>query len=380
MQDKLLEIKNKALQEIAATKEPRNLELVKIRYLGRQDGQLTKILRSLASLSLEEKKKYGTLANQIKNEISAGLAQKERELKGALREEFFDVTLPGKEPAKGHLHPVTQVRIELEEVFKTMGFEVHEGDELVTDYYNFESLNFPKDHPARDTQDTFFVKSEIRNSKLEYLMRTHTSTMQVKIMEKRQPPLRVIVPGRCFRNEATDASHEHTFYQMEGFVVDKNISIANLIYTQKALLSAIFKRDVKVRLRPGFFPFVEPGFELDCSCTICGGRGSVATDQGAIDGLQKATQDPRSPQFFARGEAEGRKGDRGCSVCKQTGWVELIPCGMIHPKVFEFAGYPKGKYTGFAFGLGLTRLAMMKYSIDDIRLFMSGDLRFLRQF
>lgn len=338
MEQELLQLKQQALQEIAAAKTVAHLESLQIKYFGRQNGKLTKILRSLANLSLEEKRKIGAMANQIKQELNAAFSRKFNELKAGKKEEFFDVTLPGKKPEAGHLHPITQIRMDLEEIFKSMGFEIFEGEELTTDYYNFESLNFPKDHPARDSQDTFFVESKSG----DLLMRTHTSAMQVKIMEKRQPPLRVIVPGRCFRNEATDASHEHTFYQMEGFVVDKNISIANLIYTQKALLSAIFKRDVKVRLRPGFFPFVEPGFELDCSCTICGGNG--------------------------------------CSVCKHTGWVELIPCGMIHPKVFEFAGYPKGKYTGFAFGLGLTRLAMMKYGIDDIRLFMSGDLRFLKQF
>ena len=196
-----------------------------------------------------------------------------------------------------------------------------------------------------DSYDTFFIKNDPKKKidlKERQVMRAHTSNMQVRIMEQNEPPLRVIVPGRCFRHEATDASHEHTFHQVEGFVVDENISIANLVYTQKVLLSKIFGQEVKVRLRPGYFPFVEPGFELDCSCIICGGKG--------------------------------------CSVCKKTGWVELIPCGMIHPQVLASDGYPKGKYTGFAFGMGWSRLAMMKYEIDDIRHFMSGDLRFLEQF
>ncbi|MEW6407828.1 MAG: phenylalanine--tRNA ligase subunit alpha [Patescibacteria group bacterium] len=345
MEKELQRLKQQALSEIATTKSAADLQSLKIKYFGRKEGQLTKILRSIANLPLEQKKKIGSLANQIKQELGAAFNRKMQELKSKKTGEFFDVTLPGKRPEEGHLHPVSQVRIELEEIFKSMGFEICEGDELVSDYYNFESLNIPKDHPARDIQDTFFIKAMnhgLRTKNQEFVMRTHTSAMQVKIMESKKPPLKVVVPGRCFRNEATDASHEHTFYQMEGFVVDENISIANLIYTQKVLLSSIFKRDVKVRLRPGYFPFVEPGFELDCSCVICGGKG--------------------------------------CSVCKHTGWVELIPCGMIHPKVFEFAGYSRGKYTGFAFGLGLTRLVMMKYGIDDIRLFMSGDLRFLEQF
>lgn len=345
MEKELQQIKQKALEKIAAVKSQSDLESLEIQYFGRKEGRLTKILRSLAGLSLEEKRKIGALANQIKKELISAFNKRRQELKGGKKEEFFDVTLPGKRPDDGHLHPITKVKMELEEIFKSMGFEIYEGDELVSDYYNFESLNIPKDHPARDIQDTFFIKSSTSNLQSpasNFVMRTHTSAMQVKIMEKKKPPLKVIVPGRCFRHEATDASHEHTFYQMEGFVVDENISIANLVYTQKVLLSLIFKRDVNVRLRPGYFPFVEPGFELDCSCVICGGKG--------------------------------------CSVCKGTGWVELIPCGMIHPKVFEFAGYPKGKYTGFAFGLGLTRLVMMKYGIDDIRLFMSGDLRFLKQF
>jgi len=363
MELKLKQLKQKSLLELQTKKNLQELESWNIKYFSRQNGELTKILRSIANLSLEEKRKVGSLANQIKQELSIAFNKKRKELKNKKIEEFFDVTLPGKKPKEGHLHPITQVKMELEEIFKSMGFEIYEGNELVSDYYNFESLNIPKTHPARDMQDTFFVKSETLNLKSEtnskfqiktknqklniqksedFVMRTHTSAMQVKIMENKKPPLKIIVPGRCFRNESTDASHEHTFYQMEGFVVDKNISIANLIYTQKVLLSSIFKKDVKVRLRPGYFPFVEPGFELDCSCVICGGYG--------------------------------------CSVCKHTGWVELIPCGMIHPKVFESAHYPKGKYTGFAFGMGLTRLVMMKYGINDIRLFMSGDLRFIQQF
>lgn len=339
MREEILKLKQKALAEIQQIKTEDQLKKLVIKYLGRKRGQLTFILRKISQLPVGERKIIGQLANQVKQELLTAFQKKQKEVTERPKKkiEFFDVTLPGEKPPQGHFHPITRIRMEVEEVFKSMGFEVYEGDELVSDYYNFESLNIPKTHPARDIQDTFFIKDH-----LDLVMRTHTSAMQVKVMEKQKPPLRVIVPGRCFRHEATDASHEHTFYQLEGFVVDKDISIANLIYTQKTLLSSIFKKEVKVRLRPGYFPFVEPGFELDCTCMICEGKG--------------------------------------CSVCKNTGWVELIPCGMIHPNVFKSAGYPAGKYTGFAFGMGLTRLAMMKYGIDDIRLFMDNDLRFINQF
>jgi len=339
MKEELQKIKLEISAAISQVKDSVTLEQLKIKYLGRKDGKLTNVLKNLKDLSLDQKKDIGKLANEIKVDINSILAEAKKrvEKNEANNTDYFDVTLPGKKYPLGHLHPLTQIRLEVEEIFKSMGFEIHEGNEYVSEYYNFESLNIPKDHPARDMQDTFFVKDHPN-----MVMRAHTSAMQVKIMEKRKPPLKVIVPGRCFRNEATDASHEHTFHQIEGFVVGKNISIGNLVWTQKKLLSAIFKKDVKVRLRPGYFPFVEPGFELDCSCLICSGKG--------------------------------------CSVCKHRGWVELIPCGMINPKVFEYAGYKKGEYTGFAFGMGWSRLAMMKYGINDIRLFMSGDLKFLEQF
>lgn len=335
------ELKQQALFEINNANSTKTVEQLRIKYLGRKSGLLTKIIQALPNLSVEERKKIGSQANQVKHEINQALNNKISALKSQSHQigEFFDTTLPGIRPEIGHFHPITSVSREVEEIFKSMGFEIHEGQEMVSDYYNFESLNIPKDHPARDTQDTFFVNYKPEK---KYVMRTHTSAMQVKIMENKKPPLRVIVPGRCFRNESTDASHEHTFYQCEGFIVDEKISVANLIYVMKTFLSTYFNKKIKVRLRPGYFPFVEPGFELDFECMICQGKG--------------------------------------CPVCKQTGWVELIPCGMIHQNVFKSAGYPKNKYTGFAFGMGLTRLAMMKYGITDIRLFMSGDLRFINQF
>jgi phenylalanyl-tRNA synthetase alpha chain len=235
----------------------------------------------------------------------------------------------------GHLHPITRIQNEIEDLFISMGFAVLDGPEVETEFHNFDALNIPRDHPARDMQDTFWMKDG-------NLLRTHTSPVQVRGLETLKPPLRMIAPGRVFRNESIDASHEHTFYQVEGMMVDREVSVAHLIYFMKALLKGIFGREVTVRLRPGYFPFVEPGFELDINCLICGGSG--------------------------------------CPVCKQSGWVELLPCGLVNPNVFRLSGLDPEEWNGFAFGLGLTRLVMMRYGIDDIRLLQSGDLRFLNQF
>ena len=306
MQDQIIDLRQRALSDIGRCQNQKELEKARIKYLGRKEGELTAILRSVSQLPDEQKKTVGSLANRTRSDIDKALQKKTAKMTGGggrKGDAHFDVTVPGVKPAVGHLHPLTRIRLEVQEVFKSMGFQVYEGNELTDLYYNFLSLNFPENHPAMDSYDTFFIKEDSKKKiKLEErrVMRAHTSNMQVKIMENNKPPLRAIVPGRCFRNEATDASHEHTFHQVEGFVVDEDISIANLVSTQKALLSKIFDQEIKVRLRPGYFPFVEPGFELDCSCIICGGQG--------------------------------------CSVCKQTGWVELIPCGMIHPQVFEAAG------------------------------------------
>ncbi len=332
MKNELLKIKQEVIDAVKNIKDSDELEELKTKYLGRKQGVLTQALKNIKDLSVEQKKEIGQLANEVKKDITEILAadKKEESIKD------FDKTLPGIKPTSGTIHPLNLVRLEVEEIFRSMGFQVHEGNELTNLDENFLSLNFPEDHPAMDDYDTFYIKGS-----KDKIMRAHTSNMQVQVMSKQKPPVRVIVPGRCFRNEAVDASHEHTFHQVEGFVVDKNITIANLIWTQKKLLSAIFKKDVKVRLRPGYFPFVEPGFELDCSCLICEGKG--------------------------------------CSVCKKTGWVELIPCGMIHPQVLKNAGYGP-EYTGFAFGMGWSRLAMMKYNIDDIILFICGDFIFFKKF
>ncbi|MCH7526821.1 MAG: phenylalanine--tRNA ligase subunit alpha, partial [Planctomycetes bacterium] len=244
----------------------------------------------------------------------------------------YDPSLPGVRPPLGNAHPVTLVQWQIEEAFQRLGFIVETGPEMETDYYNFEALNIPALHPARDLQDTFWLSNG-------RLLRTHTSPVQIRVMEKYGPPLRVIVPGRCFRYETVDASHENTFHQVEGLMIDKHISIANLIAMMKLLLREVFGRELKTRLRPGYFPFVEPGFELDMSCLICDGKG--------------------------------------CPTCKQSGWIEMLPCGMVHPNVLRFGGIDPHEYTGFAFGLGLTRLAMMKFGIRDIRVLNLGDLRSL---
>ncbi|MBL7053622.1 phenylalanine--tRNA ligase subunit alpha [Patescibacteria group bacterium] len=346
MINKIEAIKKKAIEEIDKAKNIELLAKIWRKYFGRKNGELSNILRDIKNIPKNRRKEVGSFANKSKLIIENNIASKKQELSLSTKSSLIDkidITLPGKNIDFGHLHPITQIRRKVSEIFSSMGFEILEGYELETDYYNFEALNIPAGHPARDMWDTFWL-SEDKNSKKKdkFLLRTHTSPMQARVMEKKDPPLRVIVPGRCFRPEATDASHEHTFYQLEGFVVDEDITISNLIYTLRSFLSSLFKESIEVRLRPGYFPFVEPGFELDFQCVFCKGRG--------------------------------------CSVCKKTGWVELIPCGMIHPKVFEHAGYKKGKYTGFAFGAGLDRVVMMKARIDDIRWFHKGDLRFIKQF
>jgi len=342
MRDKLNKIKDDFLAGLEKVKDKQALFGLEKKYLGRR-GELATILRGLASLGEAERKDIGGLANEIKREfqgrISAFRSRLENQESGR---EFIDVTSPGRKVEGGHLHPVTLVRNDLEDLFSSMGFMVLDGPELESDFYNFTALNIPPYHPARDTQDTFYVDLPGRDNAGELVMRTHTSPMQVRAMRKYGAPLRCIVPGRVFRAEATDAVHEHTFEQMEGLMVGENISLANLIAVMKKLIAGIFKREIETRVRPGYFPFVEPGIELDIKCTICGGRG--------------------------------------CPACKHGGWLELLPAGMVHPKVLAYGNIDPEKYSGFAFGLGLTRMAMMRYGIDDIRLFNSGDLRFLEQF
>lgn len=334
MEKKLGELKKIFWQEVESIKDSQTLADLKNKYLGRK-GLLAEALKDLKDLSVEEKPKLGKLANQLKEELSQALAKLEEKFSASQDSFDFDATLPGLKKPLGHLHPLSSIQNEIEQAFLQIGFTVFDGPQLESEYYNFTALNIPADHPARDTQDTFWLTDG-------NLLRTHTSNLQVRMLEKYGAPFRGIFPGRVFRYEATDASHDHTFYQLEGLMVDKNINIGNLIAVMKSLLSVVFKTEVTVRLRPGFFPFVEPGFEMDIKCLICEGQG--------------------------------------CSVCKQSGWVELMPCGMVHPKVLAAGKIDPQEYSGFAFGLGLTRLVMMKYKINDIRLLSSGDLRFLNQF
>jgi len=335
----LSELEVQARQQIATAKTVEELEPVRVEVLGRK-GALARISKELAKLPPEDRARVGKLLNAVKQSLEAAVEARKAEfqalaLKARLDAEWFDLTLPAPEPERGNLHPITQIQNEIEDLFTSLGFTILDGPEVETEYHNFDALNIPPDHPARDMQDTFWLTDG-------NLLRTHTSAVQIRGLERFTPPLRMIAPGRVFRNEEVDASHEHTFYQLEGMMVDREISVAHLIYFMKTLLSAIFGREVTVRLRPGYFPFVEPGFELDIQCLICGGAG--------------------------------------CPVCKQGGWVELLPCGLVHPNVLRMSRIDPELWNGFAFGLGLTRLVMMRYGIDDIRHLQSGDLRFLRQF
>jgi phenylalanyl-tRNA synthetase alpha chain len=340
LDDSIRELETGSLARIASARSPEELEAVRVAVLGRKDGALTQVMKELGKLPPEEKKRAGMLVNAAKQKIEAAYDSRNQQfaevkLRERLGAEWIDLTLPAPGPRRGHLHPITQIQRELEELFQSLGFAVLDGPEVETEYHNFDALNIPADHPARDMQDTFWLDGG-------NLLRTHTSPVQVRGMEKLGPPLRMIAPGRVFRNESVDASHEHTFYQLEGMMIDRDVSVAHLLYFMKTLLTAIFKREVTVRLRPGYFPFVEPGFELDIQCLICGGSG--------------------------------------CPVCKQSGWVELLPCGLVNPNVLRMSGIDPEEWNGFAFGLGLTRLVMMRYAIDDIRQLQGGDLRFLEQF
>ncbi len=346
MSERAESIRQEFQQKLGEVKEALELEKIRVEYLGKK-GHITGLLKSMKDFTAEEKKNFGRQVNLLKAEVADAIAKKTVELKELeLEKEInsmgeFDVSAP-LDLSRGSYHPITLVQRQCENVFKSMGFAVEDYSEIVTDYECFESLNIPKHHPARDMQDTYYLENG-------QLLKTQTSAAQNAIYKKYRDalvndgiPIKAIFPGRCFRNEATDACHENTFFQMEGVMVGEDISISNLIFFMKTMLSEVFQRDIKVRLRPGFFPFVEPGFELDINCLICGGEG--------------------------------------CPSCKHSGWLELCPCGMIHPEVLKAGGIDPEKYTGFAFGLGMTRLAMMKYGIKDIRDLNSGSLRSLSQF
>jgi phenylalanyl-tRNA synthetase alpha chain len=335
----LEELRRATLAGFASAVSVEQLEESRVEALGRK-GALAQITKEFGKLPPEERARVGKLLNSVKQDLEGEYEQKKRrfeqaDLANRLAKEWIDVTLPAPGVRPGSLHPITQLQNEIEDLFTSLGFAVLDGPEVETEEHNFDALNIPPTHPARDMQDTFWLSNG-------HLLRTHTSPVQIRGMRRLGPPLRMIAPGRVFRNEEVDASHEHTFYQLEGMMVDREVSVANMLYFMKTLLSSIFRRDVAVRLRPGYFPFVEPGFELDIRCLICDGAG--------------------------------------CAVCKQSGWVELMPCGLVHPNVLRMSGIDPDDWGGFAFGLGLTRLAMMRYGIDDIRQLLGGDLRFLTQF
>ena len=337
MKERIDGLKARFDQALTAAENLDTLEALRVEFLGKK-GHVTELMKGLRDVA--DKKTAGQLINSFKVEVEGAIGAREIELKEAQiaaqvrGAKKYNPTL-AYEKSHGSYHPITLATREVEAIFESMGFTIENYAEIVGDYECFEALNIPKHHPARDMQDTYYLDNG-------QLLKTHTSAAQNYIMKKYGAPLRAIFPGRCFRNESTDACHENTFFQMEGMMIDEDISISNLIYFMKTMLSEVFNRDVKVRLRPGFFPFVEPGFELDINCEICGGDG--------------------------------------CPSCKNSGWLELCPCGMIHPNVLKEGGIDTDKYTGFAFGLGLTRLAMMRYGVKDIRDFNSGNLKALSQF
>lgn len=338
MEEKISLLRKQVIEKMEKVKSATDVENIRVEYLGKK-GEVIEILKNLKNVEASKRKEIGEKANKLRVEIEELIETKKAELKEKEYEEKIknaekiDLSVPVDDKV-GSLHPITIVQRELEDIFSSMGFTVEDGNEVETEYNNFEAVNVPKYHPARDMQDTFWLENG-------ELLKTQTSAAQNKIMLKYGAPLKAIFPGRCFRNEALDASHENTFFQMEGMMIDKDVSISNLIYFMKTLLSEVFKKDVEVRLRPGYFPFVEPGFELDIKCPYCDGKG--------------------------------------CKVCKNGSWIELCPCGMIHPNVLRMGGIDPEKYSGFAFGLGLSRLAMMKYNIDDLRALNSCDLRILKQ-
>ncbi|HHW04118.1 MAG TPA: phenylalanine--tRNA ligase subunit alpha [Thermoanaerobacterales bacterium] len=338
MREELILLKQRALQNLAQSQNLDDLNELRVKFLGKK-GELTQILRGMAGLSPEERPTIGKLANEIKEDLEREFSQKTIELKQQLKsqkleKEWIDVTIPSK-IVLGHKHPLTLIMDEIKEIFVGLGYEVVEGPEIELDYYNFEALNTPKDHPARDIQDTFYITDEI-------LLRTQTSPVQIRTMEKRKPPLKIIAPGRVYRSDAVDATHSPMFHQVEGLTIGEDITMSDLKGTLEIFAREMFGQDRKSRFRPHYFPFTEPSAEMDISCIACHGEG--------------------------------------CRICKYTGWLEILGCGMVHPNVLENVGYDPERVNGFAFGLGIERIAMLKYDINDMRLFFENNLRFLEQF
>ncbi|HZJ57981.1 MAG TPA: phenylalanine--tRNA ligase subunit alpha [Clostridia bacterium] len=339
MREKLDDIREQALGSIEDARQSVNLEAIRIKYLGKK-GELTRILRGMGKLSPEERPVMGQLANKVRGDIESALSLKIREMEqialtNRLKEEAIDVTLPGKKTPLGRLHPLTTVLNQITDVFLGMGFNVAEGPEVELDYYNFEALNMPKNHPARDTQDTFYINENI-------LLRTHTSPTQIRVMEEQAPPIKIIVPGRVYRSDAVDATHSPIFFQIEGLVVDKAITMGDLKGVLDIFAKKMFGEQTRTRFRPHHFPFTEPSAEMDVSCVTCGGSG--------------------------------------CRICSNTGWIEILGAGMVHSRVLEYGKIDPNEYSGFAFGMGLDRIVNQIYGIDDIRLLYENDIRFLRQF
>ena len=339
MEEQLLQIKERVLKSLVSVSSSPDLEELRVRFLGKK-GELTSILKQMGSLSPEKRPIIGQLANEVRSALEESFSKKSEELKRAamlekLKEETIDVTLPGKKHELGHKHPLTLVLDDIKQMFLGMGFDIVRGPEVETDYYNFEALNIPKDHPARDTQDTFYITENI-------LLRTQTSPVQIRTMENQKPPIRIISPGRVYRSDAVDATHSPVFHQIEGLVVDKGVTMADLKGTLELFAKKLYGEDSKVRFRPHHFPFTEPSAEVDVMCFNCQGKG--------------------------------------CSLCKGEGWIEILGAGMVHPKVLSICGIDPEEYSGFAFGMGLERLVMRRYQIDDMRMFYDNDIKFLSQF
>ena len=339
MKEKLEQIRAQAAAALKNAADERSVDEIRIQFLGKK-GELTSILKQMGSLSAEERPKIGQLANEIRGDIENTIAgtmaaMKKRALDRRLEKETLDVTIPGKKPALGRLHPLNSTLNQLIDIFRSMGFDVVDGPEVENDYYNFEALNVPKDHPARDMQDTFYLAENL-------LLRTQTSATQIRTMEQRKPPIRMICPGRVYRSDEVDATHSPVFHQVEGLVVDKGITMCDLKGTLEQMAHEIYGPETKVKFRPSFFPFTEPSVEVDVSCSECGGKG--------------------------------------CRVCKGSGWIEILGAGMVHPRVLKGCGIDPEVYSGFAFGIGLDRLTTTRHKISDIRLLFENDRRFLEQF
>ena len=339
MKEMLQSIKDKALQAISETSDLNQLNDIRVQYRGKK-GELTAVLRGMKDLSKEERPVVGQLANEVRESIEQSIEEMKTSLAKALREEklnneFIDVTIPGNKVETGHRHPMNVVLEDINNIFIGMGYEIAEGPEVEKDYYNFEALNIPANHPAKDEQDTFYIGNDI-------LLRTQTSPVQIRTMENQKPPIRIIAPGRVFRSDEVDATHSPVFHQIEGLVIDKDVTMADLKGTLEVFIKELYGKKTQVKFRPHHFPFTEPSAEVDMSCAMCEGKG--------------------------------------CRVCKGTGWIEILGCGMVHPKVLEMCGLDPEEYSGFAFGMGLERITMLRYEIEDLRLLYDNDIRFLKQF